>query len=321
MDRDQQKTYATSLIGVQCPAGDDSSMLVYKILGMLAADDVGRPLHIEQSYYIDSDGYRNHVIMPYWNEFSHMNKFITRDDFKAFRNAPCSGPLGWWMETFWGDTSAADVAGATNLKSGIGRHSGTVEEQYHSYMGSMRDRVPDYLSGSADGRLSKLARQPPTETKGRHLIIDGLPHNICYIRGPFGFKHAPQEQQDAFHEIIMPTLIAAADYLSLNPIDSGCISMRRVEEMKIGFDNEVDTEILGWFLTLQDLERWTRHHPSHLRVLKSATEFFARFDNNVSVTEGHEVFVIPEGQLWCEYVNCHAKTGFLPYFATHDMVN
>ncbi|KAJ4002555.1 hypothetical protein NW752_012476 [Fusarium irregulare] len=287
---------------------------------MFMADKIGRPLHVERAEYVDLDGYQNHILMPYWTDADHMNKFLGRHDFEVWRRAPRTGSVGWWMESLWGDTDFTDMSFANKSLCGVARHTEHQEMQYHGYMRSMRDRVPGYLARDADGIPSKLVRRQHVKSKGRHLIIQDLPHNLCYIRAAFGYKHAPQEQQEAFHELMMLVLADATRYLTDNPVDSGCFSMRRVKEVHAGFDNETQDEVLGWFLTLQDLERWTEHHPSHLKILRESAAFHKRLNYQAVINQGHEVFVTPQGQVHCEYVNCHPNTGFLPYFPARDII-
>ncbi|HVW68484.1 MAG TPA: phenylacetaldoxime dehydratase family protein, partial [Steroidobacteraceae bacterium] len=80
------------------------------------------------------------------------------------------------------------------------------------------------------------------------------------------------------------------------------------------YDNGVQVESLGWFLTLRDLEHWTHHHPRHVAIMKNIMAYMQRFDFKPRLNLGHEVIVVPRGQAEFEYSNCHPGTGFLPFF-------
>ena len=313
--------YAISLIGVQSAAEEDASSKVEEIHAMLRADAPGKPLHVERSWNVDPQGYRNDILMPYWADDHAMKLFMAREDVVAWRNTPCHGPIGWWRESMYGPMSSVDSTYTmSDTSHGISRYAPITPMQFHGYMGSMRDRVPDFLSGKADGAEGQIVRRTDQpDSRGRHLTITGLPHNLCFIRGPMGSSRAPAEEKQAFIEEIVPVFKDAANYLRDDPTGSNCISLRVAETIPTDFDSGVEGEIFGWFLTLQDLERFTEHHPKHLAILSRIGQFAARFNFQLRQNGGHEVLVVPQGQVECEYSNCHPETGFLPFFPAEEV--
>lgn len=305
-----------ALFAMQAREGADGSATLAAIEALLAKDAPGKPLHFDKCTFVDTSGALNVIAMPYWAKAEDQAAFWARDDVSRFAEAPMTGPVGWWCESFHAPTTSLDGNYAiADVKYGIGRHSETKEEKYHAYMGSMRDRVPDYLSGKADAEASALTRLAAApDTLGNTIVLENLPHNLCFIRSGFAWKAATPDEQAVFMRDMMPVYSEGADYLRDNPTETNCISMRQTDEVHDDFDNGVQSNAIGWFLTLRDLERWVREHPRHLAIMRTIMDYMAAFNFQPKLNLGHEVIVVPAGQLKCIYANCHAETGFLPYF-------
>ena len=310
-----------AMLGVQAAPGVNGAPQLLQLLALCAADLDGKPLHVEQGWHIDAAGYRNDVLMPYWAMAADMKAFFARADVTALLDTPLIGDIGLWRESLAAPTTALDGNYARpDVRYGIARYSEMKEEQYHAYMGSMRDRVPDYLAGKADGGQEQIARQDPPNSFGIVLEVTGLPRNLCFIRGAFAWNEAGTDEQQVFMEKMWPVYKEGAEYLRDNPIESNCISMRMIEEAPLGYDNGVQSEVLGWFLTLADLERWTRYHPRHLAIMKTIMSYMQQFNFKPKLNLGHEVIVVPEGGAVMRYNNCHPETGFLPFFPSRQCV-
>lgn len=305
-----------AIFGVQARENGDHAALTTTIAQLLERDAPGKPLHYDQSQHVDSQGAVNAVLMPYWATVRDQSDFWEREEVAAFVATPQSGPVGWWCESFFAPTTSLDANYAiADVKYGIGRHSRTRVEKYHAYMGSMRDRVPDYLAGKADADSRPLQRLDSLpESLGRTLVLSRLPHNLCYIRSGFAWKDAAPDEQAVFMREMMPVYAEGANYLRDNPLEANCISMRQADEVHENFDNGVQSNAIGWFLTLRDLERWVREHTRHHAIMKAIMDYMSAFNFQPKLNLGHEVIVVPEGQLKCIYANCHPQTGFLPYF-------
>lgn len=307
--------YVMAMLGVQSADGTDSALVVDYLHALCTDDKAGQPNHVEAAWHMDAQGYRNDVLMPYWHEQAHMEAFFTRSDVARFLTQPLASDVGLWAERLAAPTTSLDANNARpDVDYGIARYSAPREEQYHAYMGSMRDRVPDYLAGTANGAAFRLEHQDNVDSKGHVRAITSLPHNLCFIRGAFAWKEAGAEEQTAFMNKMMPVYREGAEYLRDNPIESGCISMRMAQSVQLGADNGLQSEILGWFTRLEELERWTRHHPRHLAIMKTIMGYMHEFDFKPKLHLGHEVVVVPGGQAQMLYNNCHPDTGFLPFF-------
>lgn len=317
----RQPEYICAMIGVQSKDAGAGATMTAKILGLLQVDGIGRPVHIERATEdVDNSGYANDVLLPYWRNADDMAAFWTREDVRAWLEAPLSGPVGWWRETLHAPLTSLDSSSTQpDMRFGLGRYLDQKLERFHSYFGSMRDRVADFLSGAADAESGQLAHSYQVTGFGQRLRITDLPDKICFIRGPFGWSKATPEQIEAFEEDMLPIFKAGSHYLRDNPIEANCMSMRFLEEVDMELETDVDVEIMGWFLTLKDLERWTHHHPTHLAIFGGFHRYMRRFEGQVQLTAGHEVIVVPKGQAVMEYCNCHPMTGLLPYFPSERM--
>ncbi|MEM6833184.1 MAG: phenylacetaldoxime dehydratase family protein [Pseudomonadota bacterium] len=308
-----QPDFVMAMLGVQTKTAERT--LFSNLLDCLEQTGAGQPLHIEYGQQDDAQGFQNDILMPYWRTREDMEDFFGRNDVIRLLKTPLTGTVGLWAEQLAAPTTALDANNARpDVDYGIARYSEPKEEQYHAYMGSMRDRVPDFLAGTSDAEPLGLTRQAKRQTHGAVLEITDLPHNLCFIRGAFAWQEAGQEEQEAYLEKMWPVYRDGAEYLRDNPIESGCISMRMIEEKPLHQNTGIQSGILGWFLTLTELERWTRSHPRHLAIMKTIMAYMKEFAFKPKLHLGHEVVVVPQGQAKMVYNNCHEDTGFLPFF-------
>lgn len=317
---DDRPEYVMAMIGVQSKDVASGKDMSEQLLALLTADTEARPAHVERGLQTDAYGYINDVLIPYWHSRQTMSDFWKRPDVRAWLEPPLSGNVGWWRECIVAPVTSLDGNYSLgNIRYGIGRYVEQKVEQFHAYFGSMRDRVPDFLAGTADGEEGQVTANRQLESFGKRLRIDGLPDNLCFIRAPFGWDQSTPEEQQAFVDDMLPVFKTGADYLRDNPMDSNCISMRFLDEIDMGLENGAQVEVLGWFLTLKDLERWTHHHPTHLAIYKGVFDYMKRFNFEAKLNLGHEVTVVPRGGALLEYCNCHPHTGFLPFYEAGEV--
>jgi len=202
---------------------------------------------------------------------------------------------------------------------GIGRHVKQVWERYHAYYGSMRDRMPNGHDPSIEGDDTPLREQVDVQSKGRILKVDP-PHNICFVRGIFGWRNARPEERRIFIEEMLPVYEAGAMFLRDNPEENLCIATRHSPVVDTDPVTGLDLETLLWFTSLKSLETWTHHHKTHAAIFNKSREIGMRFDFKLTLDFGHEVVVVPKGGMDVEYNNCHARTGFLRFFPAQASV-
>lgn len=309
--------YVAGLIIVQSRNGADPSQILERVDAILGASAVGLPGHVEQASFTDTAGAVNRVFLPYWKTADAQRAFVERGDFVELVTKPLDGDVGVCAECFSAPTFKLDGAYAIkNIAYGIGRYSDIKDEQFHAYMGSMRDRVPGFLSGESDAEPGALQRRNNgPETLGRALTVTDLPHNLCYIRNVVAWKEANEEEQAVYRRDMLPVYQEGAIYLRDNPEESNCIAMRVADVVDTGVDYGVQSNAIAWFLTLKDLERWVRTHPRHLAIMRTIMNYMEQFNFQPKLNLGHEVIVVPKGGVRAWYNNCHGDTGFLPFFA------
>lgn len=312
----ERPDFVAAVIGVEVHGEGNAEALVETVLDSLDATIDGQPDHVERAVCDDREGRRHHVILPYWPSRRAQEAWLAQPQWQHLINTARRDGLGLYLEGFSAPTSQLDGNYAiSNVQYGIGRHSEIREEKYHAYPGSMRDRVPGFLSGESDGgdrHLSRLASSPVA--LGQVLEIDALPHNLCYIRGGFAWKDASPEEQEVYMRDMYGVYREGAEYLRDNPEESGCITMRMADAVEVEFETGLQSNSIAWFISIESLEAWVRAHPRHLKIMSTIMDYMKRFDFKPKLNLGHEVVVVAEGQLRAIYNNCTSDTGFLPFF-------
>ena len=102
------------------------------------------------------------------------------------------------------------------------------------------------------------------------------------------------------------------DFIATTPEETGCACSRFSKELTLDGKEINKTFGFAYFLTLGHLEKWSKTHPTHLAIFHSFLEM-AQSLGQIDLKLWHEVSVLPEGQVF-EYLNCHPKTGLLPWF-------
>ena len=191
--------FVMAMASVQARQQSAAEQLTNELLALLLADRECKPLHVERGTQMDASGYHNDVFMPYWKDKQDMHGFWEREDVQSWMSKPRKGDAGWWRETIVAPVTSLD--GNYSLEKidyGVGRYVEQKLEQFHAYFGSMRDRVVDYLSGEADGKKGQITRRDAVDSFGKRMRISEMPDKLCFIRGPFGWDKATEEEQQAF---------------------------------------------------------------------------------------------------------------------------
>lgn len=304
--------YASCLIGVQAEPGADPAPLQAKVEAALRSGP--EPLHVERSTETDARGFTNELYAAYWREPADVEAWRESESVRSVFEADLSGPLGLWRETIVAPISNVDPSGLRDRHEwGVGRHVRQVWERYHGYYGSMRDRMPAGHDSSIEGDDAPLRDPEPVDSLGRRLIVRGQ-HNLCYIRGVFGWRQAREDEAKVFVDEMLPIYERGAHFLRDNPVETGCVCARVVREVQTDHDTGIDIETIAWFTSLKALEKWTHKHPTHGAIFGKIIDIAGRFDFKLELNLGHEVVVVPEGGAQMEYNNCHPYTGFLPHF-------
>ena len=276
------------------------------------------PRHYEQASYVDEAGYTNDVYICYWTNPDSYTDWMVSPQVAAWWDDPArqNEATGYWREVIFAPMerletlfSSEDTAGMATLAPGF-----TEPIREHGYWGGMRDRMPASEDNDFSSKIGdKLVYLPAVECKGKRLRITP-PENICLIRSAQNWTQCQGSELDLYQNEVHPVLIEGMNFIRDNPLDTGCISCRFMDELTETGGKQAKTFGMAYFLTMTHLEDWVRSHPTHLAIFRSFHKMVQQLDFQLDLRLWHEVIVLPEGPHIFEYVNCHEKTGLLPYF-------
>ncbi len=185
----------------------------------------------------------------------------------------------------------------------------------NGYFGAARDRFPISAVDRLDAPAPHRRRTAPTRSVGRRLRAE-CGHNTAIIRSGQHWASATGDQFDDYEQELRPKLMAGMDYLRAEPDREGVLSLR----VMTNHDPETlrplrQTSVLGHFNSLEPLERWAETHATHAAIYQHAIEKQREYGDDRSVVTWHEVFIVPRNANF-EYVNCHERTGIMPFAQT-----
>jgi aldoxime dehydratase len=282
------------------------------------------PLHHEQASYVDVEGYTNYVYICYWTSQDCYADWIASLQVEAWWNdaARLNGTVGFWREVIFAPMerletlfSSEDGAGMAALAPGF---TGPIQE--HGYWGGMRDRMPASKNNDFRSKIGdKPAYLPAVGSKAKRVRITP-PENICLIRSAQNWTQCQGGELALYQNDVHPVLIEGMNFIRDNPLDTGCISCRFMDDLTEAGEKQAKTFGMAYFLTMAHLEAWVKSHPTHLAIFRSFHKMVQQLEFQVDLKLWHEVIVLPQGPHVFEYVNCHEKTGLLPYFSPTDGV-
>ena len=299
-----------SLSGIQAKTATLTAP-VYEQLSSLIKQST-ELLHNEHTFHFDPQGYRNDIMISYWN-----NPDSFKTWFEAYGNhffTSQTPQTGLWFEAMSCQRDRFETSSSTKAVNwGISRYCKVMEDPVHGYYGAMRDRIVAAENGGLAGSVDRLNRSVHQETQGRHLTIQSLPDNLCFIRTIQGWRDCSKEEKAWFLKNSYPVYKKGVEFLQTHPLETNCISARLVNNAEKG-SHMPQTETLAWFLSLADLENWAWNHPTHAAIHKSAITHANTFNFRIDVLLGHEALVIAKDNIHARYINCHNRTGFLAFF-------
>jgi hypothetical protein len=314
-------TVVMGYLGVQAADEADLAAPLDRLRGFLAAE--GGPDHLDQARIFDTAQHHNEVLIAYWLDPAHFAAWRTASGFDAWWRDPAraQGAAGLWLECLQVPLERLETIAPISRKYqyGIARaatnHGEPVRE--HGYFGSMRDRIPASATDAfapADG--GALAPRSLPDSRGRRLVVQA-PKNLALIRSGQDWTGCRDAERAMYVDTIHPLLETGMAYLRDNPVDSGCASCRFMTEVTPDGEARTATFGLAYFLSLGHLEEWASHHPTHLAIFRSFHALMRLTNATNKLKLWHEVSVLGGGGDRFEYVNCHPRTGLLPWFASH----
>ncbi|ANJ99514.1 phenylacetaldoxime dehydratase family protein [Serratia plymuthica] len=263
------------------------------------------------SFHTDNQGYGNFIVVGYWRDpaaYCHWLRQPEIDDWWSSEERLQEGigyfreiiaPRAEQFETLY--AFKEDLPGVGAVMDNI---SGEIQE--HGYWGSVRDRIPasqnDWLQ--PDDELRIISGDPDA---GGRVVVQGH-DNIALIRSGQDWMEAEEQERQLYFTEMLPPLQAGMDFLRDEGQALGCYSNRFVRNVDIN-GNLLDIAYdIGFWRSLDKLERWAESHPTHLRIF---TTFFRVVTGLQKLRLYHEVSVSDARFQTFEYINCHPMTGML----------
>ena len=299
-------------LGVQFRGEDQRPAALRAMRDIVAGFDLpDGPAHHDLTHHIDNQGYENLIVVGYWKDVSSQHRWSTSPPVSSWWESEdrLSDGLGFFreivapraeqFETLYAFQD--DLPGVGAVMDGV---SGEINE--HGYWGSMRERFPisqtDWMQAS--GELRVVAGDPAV---GGRVVVRGH-DNIALIRSGQDWADAEADERSLYLDEILPTLQSGMDFLRDNGPAVGCYSNRFVRNIDID-GNFLDLSYnIGHWASLDQLERWSESHPTHLRIF---TTFFRVAEGLSKLRLYHEVSVFDATDQLYEYINCHPGTGML----------
>ena len=181
----------------------------------------------------------------------------------------------------------------------------------HAYAGAAEDRIPHAAPEKFTAPLKEMPAFKDAETLGQRIIMQG-PANLCLIRSGQDLTSVHGEELQAYRENIEPALARGLAFLAENP-GTGCFESRYMSHCDRQGQPIAKTFGMQMFLSIGHMIDWANSHPTHLDIFNSFQAMAMERQGDFDLRLWHEVAVMGEGGSYAEYVNCHPKTGLLPY--------
>ncbi|MBF9151738.1 phenylacetaldoxime dehydratase family protein [Novosphingobium jiangmenense] len=304
--------------GAQRPEGAKPGEFVSQLRASILGNH--EPSFVTRATYVDATNFRNDVFIAYWPSLEAYEAWWRTSEFSSWWSADnrVSEGEGLWREIysvrpqrFETLFSSRNPTGAAALGCPFGE---PVRE--HNYWGGMRDRIADttLANDSFEPSGEHTSASLSVEESRRQRIRVDLPDNICLIRSGQDFSQCGAQERSTYEDVVRPHLTAGMAFLRDNPIESGCLSCRLMDEVDLDGQFAAKSFGLAAFSSLAHLESWAKSHPSHLAIFESFFRMVEMREGKLDLRLWHEVLILDAQGSLCEYVNCHPNTGFLRWF-------
>ena len=300
-------------IGGQSLSEDDLKPFTEWIEGVLASGR-SKPDVVNRATFTDEAGVPNLVYLLCWRAPVDYADWAKQKAVSGWWKSKdrLTGTLGIWREVVQVQKNRLETIFSSENPVGIAETADGFDlVQEHAYWGSARDRMPisahDDLVGSADTVLVENAN---VSSKGKRVSVTP-PENMCVIRSGQYWGACGDKELDYYQTKVHPTLLHGMDYLAKNGAEANCFACRMMDQLDERGQQRNQTFGLAFFKTMDDMEAWAEHHPTHLKIFHAFLKMAEVFEGNLDLQLWHEVYTVAQESSEFEYVNCHNKTGLL----------
>ena len=276
------------------------------------------PTTFDHARFTDAQGLRNHVIAAYWVDENRFERWRSDDVLQSWwaSNERLHDKTGVWREILRVPRERQESIYWRDYPAGLmsSDEVAIYPTPYCGYYGAMRDRIPlaarDPLDAPED---FGLVEQTGRAGYGERWRITP-PHNLAVIRSANTWGRMDEEQLADYEKNLRQPLDNGMAYLRESPLPTGCASLR----MQRTFDTQghllPEEHALGHFLSLRHMEAWAENHATHAAIFTAAISRYKRYGTDNQLRTWHEVYVLPAGDQFFEYIHCGPKTGLLRWF-------
>ena len=275
------------------------------------------PEQVELAQFSDREGIVNNVYIAYWRDDNHKKWWNNENVADWWRSEDrLKDKAAYWRETFNMPVERFETLHSTPNSHGVASLAdnleGPVEE--HAYPGAARDRISVSASEDLNGaeKVGSHKLKSTSSDEGKRVVVTP-PAKMCVIRSGQDWGHCDTEERDFYLNEVHPTLIEGMAYLTENAEESRCLSMRLMQNTDKNHQQMEQTFGLGYALDIFAFEEWAKSHPTHLKIFGTFMNHAQKFAENMKLRLWHEVAVLNDNDGEFEYINCHQKTGLLPY--------
>lgn len=298
--------------------GDDAAAEAFATWLNASLGKKNAPAVANRARYRTANDLREDVFILYWLDGAAFHAWEQQAESWWLDPARLTGAAGYWREIWYPPLSYLETLLSSESPAGLAEAQvgvrGPIRE--HAYWGAARDRIPQ----SATDPLVTAHNHPtltasPANSKGQRLRVRPS-GNLCLIRSGQNWSACGQDELAVYDQDLRPVLQAGMDFLRDNPLETGCLSCRFMNELALDGTPQKKSFGLACFLSLKHLEDWAKSHPTHLAIFGGFHQFVKKRNFEIELKLWHEIAVMPAGSAFGEYLNCDPESGLLPYFTS-----
>jgi aldoxime dehydratase len=272
-----------------------------------AFGDEQGPGHWDRAQHVDEAGFTNIISIGYWDAAADFHSWFTKHGQPWASGALQTADVGTFTEILRPTVERFETLFSSQTTEGVACLAEGLSEdvQEHAYWGGARDRIP--LSQTSG--LEPVG-EPRVLTDGPHQCV--IPHeNICLIRSGQDWTDTHADERLMYLQDVEPILRAGMTFLRDDGLQIGCFANRYMTVIDANGRPLEKTFGMGWWRSLEALERWAESHPTHVAIFGAALRYLGALGPAAKLKLYHEVTVAAQDQQYFEYFNCHAGTGML----------
>jgi aldoxime dehydratase len=273
-----------------------------------AAPALARPRHDDLAFTIDEAGFETVVWAAYWSDPAAFRQWELAVADWWNSDERLQGACGWFREVATPRAERFETLfSSPDRREGIAHLAASMsgEIREHAYWGSMRDRL---AASQTDPLRTGVSWSRPAP--GRRVQLSGS-ENLALIRSGQDWSDTEGEERRLYLQQIEPRLREGMDYLRDRGGEVGCLANRYLVQVDDDLHPLEKSYGLSWWRDLEQMERWSESHPTHLEIFAAFMRMAQSLDFRLRLRLYHEVSVLRAEDQCFEYLNCHPGTGLL----------